>query len=388
MIHKVYLAAISFYVLSFSSLLGATFQRLGDFSGGNFGSMALGVSADGSVVVGSGTTAAGQQAFRWSLTTGMVSLGNLPDGSLRQTSALSVSADGSVIVGYGDPGSGWDNYKNFRWTQSTGMASLGSLNGATHNIAFGVSADGSVVVGDSVQQAFRWTQSGGITGLGFLSGQTNSSAVDVSADGSVVVGSSSNPGNEQAFRWTQSGGMVGLGYLSVGSYSFSNAVSPDGSVVVGTCGTSSGDLAFRWTQSTGMVSIGKLPGRITTHPSGVSSNGAVIVGSSYTDMTHGEAFIWDSAHGMRALKTVLQTDYGLNLTGWSLQAALDISPDGNNIVGYGTNPSSQTEAFRVSLVPEPATVVQLGLMAMLLGLAGIRRLRRRVLDCFQSPLLK
>jgi probable HAF family extracellular repeat protein len=105
----------------------------------------------------------------------------------------------------------------------------GSLPAWLHRVAFGVSVDGSVVVGDSGQQAFRWTQSGGIAGLGFLSGQTSSSAVDVSANGSVVVGSSSNPGNEQAFRWTQSGGMAGLGYLSVGSYSFSNAVSPDGS---------------------------------------------------------------------------------------------------------------------------------------------------------------
>jgi uncharacterized membrane protein len=127
-----------------------------------------------------------------------------------------------------------------------------------------------------------------------------------------------------------------------------------------------------------MVSIGSLSGKTTTHPLDASNNGAVVVGGSYTDMTHGEAFIWDSAHGMRALKSVLQTDYGLNLAGWNLSSASDITLDGSVVVGWGINPFGQTEAFRVTLVPEPATVVQLGLAAIFLGLAGNRRSRRSV----------
>jgi probable HAF family extracellular repeat protein len=300
--------------------------------------------------------------------------------------AEDADADGSVIVGSGDSGSG---SKGFRWTQSTGMVSLGSLNGSSHY--FGVSADGSVVVGDSGQQAFRWTQSGGITGLGFLPGLARSYADDVSADGSVVVGtgSTSSYGLQQAFRWTQSGGMIGLGFLPGSTFSFSNAVSPDGSVVVGTCEINSISYAFRWTQSTGMVNIGSLPGMDTTHPLGVTTNGSTIVGTSYdSNSLFFQADIWDAAHGMRNLKSVLQTDYGLNLAGWNLQVAYDITPDGNYIVGYGLNPSGQQEAFLVTLVPEPATLIQLGLAAILLGLTGIRRFRRRVRDCFQMSIAK
>jgi probable HAF family extracellular repeat protein len=159
---------------------------------------------------------------------------------------------------------------------------------------------------------------------------------------------------EQAFLWTQARGMVGLGFLPGSTYSFPNAVSSDGSVVVGTSSSAGGYPGFRWTQSTGMVSIGNLPGRQTTHPFGVSTDGRFIVGSSFSDPAHGNAFIWDAEHGIRNLQSVLQADYNLNLTGWTLEAASGITPNGKVIVGWGTNPSGQTEAFRVeaSFLPD------------------------------------
>jgi probable HAF family extracellular repeat protein len=341
-----------------SQVLGASFQGLGDFSGGSFNSQALGVSADGSVVVGSGTNASGLQAFRWTQSTGMVSLGNLPDGSFKQSEASRISADGTVIVGWGDPvgnGWNWNTNKGFRWTQAGGMVDIGSLNGSTHYWPEDVSADGSVVVGNGGQQAFRWTQSGGIVGLGVLPGRSESRAVAVSDDGSVVVGESYNMPNwtsQQTFRWTQSGGMQGLGFLPGDIQSFANNISPDGSVIVGSSYNSLGEeRAFRWTQSSGMVSIGgHLPGMNTTHPMDLTADGSTIVGVSYSDISYQfNAFIWDAAHGIRNLQSVLQSEYGLNLTGWNLQVAYGITPDGSVIVGYGTNPSGQTEAFRAVL---------------------------------------
>jgi hypothetical protein len=53
---------------------------------------------------------------------------------------------------------------------------------------------------------------------------------------------------------------------------------------------------------------------------------------------------------MRDLKEVLTNNYGLNLTGWTLLEATAISPDGKTIVGYGTNPSNDTEAWIASLI--------------------------------------
>jgi probable HAF family extracellular repeat protein len=59
----------------------APFVGLGDLPGGDLSSFALGVSADGSVVVGAGNSAAGNEAFRWTAATGMAGLGDLPGGS-------------------------------------------------------------------------------------------------------------------------------------------------------------------------------------------------------------------------------------------------------------------------------------------------------------------
>ena len=65
--------------------------------------------------------------------------------------------------------------------------------------------------------------------------------------------------------------------------------------------------------------------------------------------------------------------YGQN--GWELWEALDISNDGNTIVGYGRNSDGNLEAWaaNISPVPEPSTIILLG--TGLLGLAGASRKR-------------
>src|SRR5262245_45610962 len=68
-----------------------------------------------------------------------------------------------------------------------------------------------------------------LANLGVLPGLTGSAARDVSADGTVVVGNSGN----QAFRWTASDGMIQLPRLPGGSYAECYAVSQDGLYAVG-----------------------------------------------------------------------------------------------------------------------------------------------------------
>ena len=71
------------------------------------------------------------------------------------------------------------------------------------------------------------------SGLGDLPGGSfDSYAYGVSGDGSTVVGRSTSGSGNEAFRWTESGGMQGLGDLQGGSfYSYANGVSGDGSTV-------------------------------------------------------------------------------------------------------------------------------------------------------------
>src|SRR5687767_3751167 len=65
------------------------------------------------------------------------------------------------------------------------------------------------------------------------------------------------------------------------------------------------------------------------------------------------AFIWDPSNGERVLQTVLVNDFGLNLTGWTLQVATGVSADGTIIVGRGTH-NGQTEGW-VAHLPAPDT---------------------------------
>jgi uncharacterized membrane protein len=166
----------------------------------------------------------------------MVGLGNLTTtGNGAQSYGYGVSADGSVVVGLGTGGLG---AQAFRWMASTGMASVGLV---SNNYATGtpvsISADGSVIAGTNQNgQVFRWTAATGMVGLGCLGTQGSCQANAVSGDGNVIVGEALGTGGDLAVRWTPTNGWIGLGQVPGGQMnccSGANAVNADGSVVVG-----------------------------------------------------------------------------------------------------------------------------------------------------------
>ena len=123
-----------------------------------------------------------------------------------------------------------------------------------------------------------------------------------------------------------------------------------------------------------MTALGDLPGgSFQSKAWAASTDGERIVGSSTTGPEI-KAFLWDADNGMRRIQDVLANDYGLDLTGWTLHSAHDITPSGTGIVGYGTNPSGDLEGFRAVVpVPEPTATVQLWtVLVTLLALARRR----------------
>ena len=268
---------------------------------GGYWSVALGVSADGAVVVGGATNAAGQwRAFRWTASGGMQDLGTL--GGV-WSEARGVSADGAVVVGWSYNAAGREHA--FRWTASGGMEDLGTLPGYDRSYASGVSADGAVVVGWSYNaagrvRAFRW-QNGVMQDLGTQTGGDGSVALGVSANGAVVVGRTyyydDTEGGyyERAFRWTENDGMQDLGTLG-GGWSGASGVSADGAVVVGF----SDGRAFRWTAS-GMEDLNityaslLTNGSVLRSASAISPDGRYIVGAGYNAATgRPEAYLLDT----------------------------------------------------------------------------------------------
>ena len=333
---------------------------------------ANGVSADGSVVVGSSNA----KAFRWTRSSGVVPIGNI--SSHFGESANAASANGQIIVGSVDFDTdirSEDHEEAFRWNANEGLVLMGDLP-LGHleypvSSARGVSADGSVIVGLGHDEdvAFRWTAATGMIPLPSLPGGPNDTeAWAVSADGAIVVGDSERfLGEEEvteAVYWTAQNEVVPIGDLPGGEFcSWATGVSADGGVIVGYGHDMSGTAAFRWSASTGMVDLGYLKEASPhSHASGVSADGSVVVGQSGL-----EAFIWDEIHGMRDLKDVLTTDYGLNLTGWTLWEATAVSANGKTIVGMGLMPTDELHAPQwrawVALIPEPST--------LLLGTLGI-----------------
>ena len=334
--------AIALCVLPFRTAQAAQFIPLGEDTG------CRGVSGDGSFAVGE--VDLGGQALRWSTSSGeSLSLG---DGSAR-----AASQSGSVVVGT-------TNNNNIgvasRWTENAGMQALTGVRSRAED----VSADGSIVVGTLldhpvyIDEAFRWTDAGGIVGLGTLPGGIASRARGVSADGSIVVGDSAQNSVAEAFLWTEAGGMQGLGHLPGDTHSWAFDISADGSTAVGESNHPIGNIsdseAFRWTASSGMVGLGRLPGLQYSYAYAVSGDGSVVVGSADNWVPEtGDAFIWDETNGMRRLQDVL-TAAGLDLTGWRLQSAGDVSDDGNVVVGYGDNPAGRREGWiaRLNVVPD------------------------------------
>lgn len=356
------------------------FLPLGDIPSGSFVSRGLGVSDDHSTAVGSGTASSDITiAARWGTTGHLSELGDLA-GGIRNSFANAASQNGSTIVGQSTSGSGPEA---FRWTHATGMVGLGDLpGGAFASEAHSVSGDGSVVVGTGTGlvdlEAMRWTSSTGMTSLGLLPGDVFSIASDVSLDGSIVVGYSDDRRPDQqfriAFRWTADGGMVRLADRPGGvDRSGASAISADGSTIVGSAsGPFDGgrDEAVVWRSDGSVIPLGDLPGgSFGSAARGVSGDGSIVVGSSEVAGFMSDAFIWDETHGMRSIRQ-LATERGIDLTGWQLGDAWDISADGRAIVGTGRNPSGNTEAWLL-VIPETGTALLLG--AGLLGLAARAR---------------
>lgn len=346
-------------LLSASAASAQTFQGLGDLPGGSFESQALGVSADGSTVVGRSNVSGGFEAFRWrnGVLTGLGDLGGGPF----ESSAIGCNSDGSIIVGTARDGT---TQRGVRWNGTT-LVQLPALPGlGGYSECRGISADGLTLCG--------YNTNGLITGYSGISGHRIVNGVSTaltytevggqldaactpqpSEDGSVIGGRVRLGGlNYQACRWNGTT-LALLPPLSGGTgpaYSQCLAVSGDGSVQVGVSTSSASPNylqgeACRWAGGA-VHSLGALPGAVHRGAArSTNRGGSIVVGTAQNSASALVAFIWDAQHGMRDLKQVLEAEYGLSLAGWTLRDATAITPNGDVIVGWGVNPAGATEGW-------------------------------------------
>ncbi len=327
-----------------------TFSGLGDVPPGeDIFSIAQAISANGLVVTGKCTPSGTQRTFRWTAA-GMVNLGG-PNFAI----GTGASADGSFLVVNGATTGG--DAVAFRWSASGFEPLLGLSSSSPGPQVFGVSADGSIAVGESntpfTSIAVRWPAPGVGIALSNEPGFTSSSCRGISGDGTIIVGRGSAGSGTAAFQWTLAAGASVLPHLSTAPSS-ANAISSDGSAIVGHSTSANGQEACVWIAGTA-TGLGDLPGgAFTSTALAASTTGSTIVGYG-TSATGQEAFIWDATHGLRNLRDELLSKGVTVVSNWTLTQATGISADGLTIVGRGTNPLGQTEGWIVHLsAPAPA----------------------------------
>jgi probable HAF family extracellular repeat protein len=281
------------FVHAFRWSAGTGMQDVGCFMAQS-NSYGTAVSADGKTVGGfSPASASAIHAFRWQLGE-MDDLGTLGGAD---SIAMALSADGSVAVGAAAlPGAGGD--RACRWSRVDGLQPLVGPDG-TDSKAYGISHNGSAVVGiadapdGASVRAMLW-ESGAANDLGTLGG-ASSRAFAISGDGSTVVGIADTPDGRQAFRWTLEDGMQGLGTLHR-SASAAYASSFDGRVIAGydSVPTIGSSHAFLWSPSLGMVDLNvylptfgcDLTGWTLIGVNGISSDGGSVVGNGLFNGQH------------------------------------------------------------------------------------------------------
>lgn len=183
---------------------------LGDLPLGGNSAASQCISGDGSVIFGAGRPAVGVETWRWTAATGMVSLGDLPGGRTN-TTPFGVSFDGTIVAGLGFAASG---SVMFRWTQETGLENLGPVPGSGGSAGFGLSADGSTIVGCAVSGDARseypvlWRRQSGYVRLPYPTAAFRGSATSANFDGSIIGGevlmlNANGRGIDRAVLWVQ-----------------------------------------------------------------------------------------------------------------------------------------------------------------------------------------
>jgi hypothetical protein len=310
------------------------------------------------------------------------------------TRAMAITSDGSTVVGaaiLGHPAVWWFEGV-FVWTAGGGMSLVfpESIRGVVHYCAvsdtgdicgskeaapgtsdegfrivggvpttsgfdrfFGYSRGGQWAVGMGWDHgAFRWSP---VTGYEFIGGQPDAAAArDITPAGDMIVGGTFNyPGTGGGFVWTPGAGFSLIGGLPgvPGSDCSLYAVAAGGSVAAGSVINAAGNVQpVRWYPGRGLRIINNLAGYDAGRALDVSDDGEVIIGEAIQFQQPARAFVWDRVRGTRDLRSYLIQLGSIEVAGWTLRTATAVSADGRVIAGWGTDPQGHTQAY-VARVP-------------------------------------
>jgi uncharacterized membrane protein len=269
-----------------------------------------------------------------------------------------ITRDGSKAVGYSYSGTSSAGNAACWWT-SAGIVPVPGLQNWYDTSAYGISADGNVIVGEGnstlgTQFAWYWTpQAGQLQQVPIPGSPYSATARAVTGDGKIVVGVATfhlpdTSFQSRAFRWDRSqAAAVLLPHYSPPPNALPNSaatgVSDDGRRIVGVVLVALGVYAAaRWDDGGNPVLFSQGGDTIqAVTANAISPDGSVVVGSAVNTVTgKGVAFKWTSPGGVVALPNPTTGYYAIDGA-----TALNVSGDGSVLVGYGQNVAGDEEAI-------------------------------------------
>ncbi len=360
-------------VVVFGGLAAASDERAVFMGLGRNGNL-KGISSDGRVAVGQFLFEAdADQGAVWTRGGGWTVVARPPFAE--SMAFTDVSGDGGTMVGTVRATMSGDlNLLAFRYTAAGGFVYLPDIGPSSEPEVTGVEAiarGGSVVVGagriDRRTHPVIWDSTGMVRNLDPVSSPL-AAASAVSADGSLVAGFTQGAG----FIWDAVNGRRPLAGAASGGL-MPRAMSDAGDVVVG---ATFGQAAWVWSAEDGVTYIPAAGGGFAVGAAlGVSADGGTVVGGmpfNYFGNNGASAFVWTRSAGTYYIGDILG-DAGIDMTGWLLLSAADVSADGRHMVGEGINPAGERESW-YAYIPDPIPAPG---VAVVFGLAGVVVMRRR-----------
>lgn len=301
-------------------------------------------------------------AWIWSEATGQVNLNNSNYSEAFGVSDAGVVAgrylDSSLISPGGNPTMRAGYFQNGVWDSLPGYPSYPILDEMSYTHAYGISGDGSMIVGMQWTPNWRaeacyWDASG-IHLLGRTGGQSSrANDVATTSTGFRIVGWDGQAGgaDRRAFYWDPVPHFMGA-YDTTYPAGQCEGLNSDGSKIVG----GSVGAPFVWTESNGMEWLTLNYLNYASYAKDISDND-IIVGYVSAGVGNYIAFIkmpdWDD---IVYLKTYMIDSLGITgISNWTFSFANSISADGSRIVGTAYDQTLASRAYLLQLY-EPLPV--------------------------------
>lgn len=272
--------------------------------------------------------------------------------------AYSIS-DSGQIVGWGEVGSPSTHHAVL--FDSTGQGNNIDLTPFATSPSYARSVNNyGQIVGESLYAATLFGHTGSGSNLSLFGGSANC----INDNGQIV-----GRGSDNSFLYdTITQQTIWLGALLGGNSSYARSINNSGQIV-GTAGINMGKVQhnhatlFDPTGGGNNIDLGTL-GRANSDALSINGKGQIVGLVNQTSEQAGDCYatLFDSTGQGN---NILLNDLIDPASGWNLMVAKSINDNGW-IVGYGVNPDGAYHAFLLTPIPEPTTLLLLGLGGIIL----------------------